>query len=275
VRPSSSATTRCAARLAQVSVASGHAQARRADADGRRFFDEFASVRVSRLRATGVIDPAKSQAVIPFPNGTTKLIGTGHVHFPNGGGYSYFVCPKCAKLAGVLYLIDDALLCVRCCAAMAIAYRTRMGFGRSERRHARDKALDQLIAKVETNKPLRFKPAPASWGGRCQLVYNSRNLTNSMRRRQIELRLSQLAAQQASSLAKDGDTLRTYQPNEAARQLIDIRPIWRAGSTEQLQQGLDAAQVTILAALNSDDPRQRITAAKLLLNTKQARERGL
>ena len=36
------------------------------DADYRRFFDEFACVRVSRLRATGVIDPAKRQSVIPF-----------------------------------------------------------------------------------------------------------------------------------------------------------------------------------------------------------------
>jgi hypothetical protein len=31
------------------------------------FFDEFTSVRVLRFRATGVIDPAKRQAVIPFP----------------------------------------------------------------------------------------------------------------------------------------------------------------------------------------------------------------
>jgi hypothetical protein len=158
---------------------------------------------------------------------------------------------------------------------MAIAYRTRMGFGRSERRQARDKALDQLIAKLETKTPLRLKPAPASWGGRCKLVYNSRNLTNSMRRRLIELRLSQLASLQASSLAKDGDTLRTHQPSQTARQLIDIRPIWRAKSSEQLQQALDKAQATILTALNSGDPQQRIDAARLLLNTKQARERGL
>jgi hypothetical protein len=247
---------------------------RRTDADSRRFFDEFESVRVSRLRATGVIDPARRQAVIPFGD-KQKLIGTAHVRFPNGGGYSYFRCPNCDKLAGVLYLVDDAPLCVRCCAAMAIAYRTRMGFGRSERRQARDQALDRLIKKVETQTPLRFKSAPANWGGRCQLVYRSRSLAVSMRRRLIELRLAQLASPQASSLAKYGDTLRTYQPTAEAKQLIDIKPIWRASSTEQLQQGLDAAQVTILAALNSDDPRQRITAAKLLLNTKQARERGL
>jgi hypothetical protein len=96
-----------------------------------------------------------------------------------------------------------------------------------------------------------------------------------MRRRLVELRLCQLATQQASSLAKDHDTLRSYQPSAAAKQLIDVRPIWRASSTEQLQQALDTVQVTILAALNSDDPQQRMNAAKLLLNTKQARERGL
>ena len=68
---------------------------RRSDATGRRFFDEFESVRVSRFRATGVIDPAKRQALIPFPGGERqKLIGTAHVRFPNGGGFSYFVCPN-------------------------------------------------------------------------------------------------------------------------------------------------------------------------------------
>jgi hypothetical protein len=96
-----------------------------------------------------------------------------------------------------------------------------------------------------------------------------------MRRRLIELRLDQLLSQQASSLAKDGDTLKTYQPSQAARQLIDTKPIWRARTSEALQQALDDAQSIIFAALNSDDPRQRLNAAKLMLRTKQARERGL
>jgi hypothetical protein len=246
---------------------------RRADATGRRFFDEFMSVRVSRLRATGVIDPAKREAVIPVGD-KQKLIGTAHVRFPNGGGFSYFRCPKCDKLAGVLYLIDDAPRCIRCCAAIGVAYRTRMGFGRSERQRARDQALDRLIEKVETKQRLRFKPAPASWGGKCQLVYGSRRLNLSMRRRLIELRLNQLASRQASSLAKDGDALRTYQPTAEAKQLIDVAPIWRANSTEQLQQALDAAQSIVLAALNSDDFRTRLAAAKLLLRTRPARDRG-
>ena len=180
---------------------------RRSDGHFRRFFDEFTKLRISRLRATGVVDPAKRYALIPVGE-KQKLIGTAHVRFPNGGGYSYFRCPRCDRLAGVLYLIDDAPRCVRCCAAIGITYRTRMGFGRSERQHAREKVLDRLIAKLETAEPLRFKPAPANWGGKCQLVYRSRSLSLSMRRRLIELRLDQLASQQARSFAKDGDTLR-------------------------------------------------------------------
>jgi hypothetical protein len=246
---------------------------RRSDAHFRRFFYEFTKLRISRLRATGVVDPAKRFALIPIGD-KQKLIGTAHVRFRNGGGYSYFRCPRCDRLAGVVYLIDDAPRCVRCCAAIGITYRTRMGFGRSERLRARDQALDRLIAKVETSERLRFKPAPANWGGKCQLVSRSRSLTWSMRRRLIELRLDQLASQQASSLAKDGNTLKTYQPSQATKQLVDTKPIWRARTSEALQQALDDAQSTIFAALNSDDPQERLNAAKLMLRTKQARERG-
>jgi hypothetical protein len=83
-----------------------------------------------------------------------------------------------------------------------------------------------------------------------------------MRRRLIELRLSQLTSQQASSLAKDSDTLRAFQPSKATKQLIDTTPIWRARTSEQLQQALDHAQSIIIAALNSDDPRQQLKAAR-------------
>jgi hypothetical protein len=96
----------------------------------------------------------------------------------------------------------------------------------------------------------------------------------SMRRKLVGLRLNQLVSQQASSLAKDGDTLRTYQPSQAAKQLVDTKAIWRARTSEQLERALDDARSTIFAALNSDDPRQRLNAAKLMLRTKQARERG-
>ena len=246
---------------------------RRADADSRRFFDEFEKVSVSRLRANGTIDPAKRQALIPFPNGTTKLIGTGHVHFPNGGGYSYFVCPKCAKLARKLYLIDDAPRCTRCCDAMNIKHRTKYGFGREARRREQDKQLDQLIAKLETVEPLRLH-TPPSWQGAAKRVYRSRHLTERMRRHMITLRLKQLSTQHTK--ASEGlNITRAYKPRSEALAVIpDLAQVWKARTYERLQQALDKAQIAILKALESDDPQLRITAAKLLLNTKQGRERG-
>jgi hypothetical protein len=162
----------------------------RVDADGRRFLDAFLSVRVSRLRATGVIDPSKPQAVISFPGGKQKIIGTAHVRFPNGGGWSFFVCPGCAKLAQNLWSIDDRPLCAKCCNGLNIWHRTKWGFGRHERLTAKDKVLDQLIAKLEATTPLRFNPAPKHWRGRARLVSNSRRLTARMRRSLVVCRLN-------------------------------------------------------------------------------------
>jgi hypothetical protein len=247
---------------------------RRADADTRRFFDEFEKVRVSRFRAMGVIDPAKREALIPFPNGKTKLIGVGHVRLKYGGGWSFFVCPKCAKLAGTLHLIEDRPLCWRCCDAMGVKHRSKWGLTRHERRRAADQHLDQIIAKLETREPLRLN-TPASWEGKAQLVTNSRRLTKRMRRRMITLRLNQLASQQQKTNNDGLKLTRAYKPrSDALTAIPELRQVWRANSRERLQQALDKAQITILKALDSDDPNQRLAAARLMLNTKQARERG-
>ena len=248
---------------------------RRADADTRRFFDEFEKVRVSRFRAMGVIDPAKREALIPFPNGKTKLIGTAHTRLKYGGGWSFFLCPKCAKLARTLYLIDDAPLCCTCCDAMNIRHASAYGFGRAARLEASDKALDRLVAKLEATERLRLKPHPSSWRGRNQIVVGTRRKTEQMRRRMIALRLNQLANQQASSRAGKDEALVTMRPAPEARQLMDLSAIWKANTSETLSQALDTAQITILTALDSDDPQTRLNAAKLMLRTKQARDRGL
>ena len=133
---------------------------RRADADNRRFFDQFEKVRVSRFRAMGVIDPAKRTALIPFPNGKTKLIDTAHTKLKYGGGYSYFVCPKCGRRTPTLYLIEDAPRCTHCCDAMNIKHASAYAFGRDARRRAADKHLDQLVAKVEANEPSHCASSP-------------------------------------------------------------------------------------------------------------------
>ena len=76
---------------------------RRQDADLRRFTDEFPSVRVSRFRAMGIVDLAKRTAIIAFPDGKQKLLNVAHTRLKYGGGWSFFICPGCAKLAQTLY----------------------------------------------------------------------------------------------------------------------------------------------------------------------------
>ena len=89
----------------------------------------------------------------------------------------------------------------------------------------------------------------------------------------IVCRLAMLASQQAAKQGDDG-LLRAYLPRADAARAVDIKPIWQARTSEQLQRALDAAQSVMFAALDSNDPRQRLAAAKLFLRTKQARERG-
>jgi hypothetical protein len=247
---------------------------RRADADTRRFFDQFESVRISRFRAMGIVDPSRPQAVIPFPGGSTKLLSVSHTAFPNGGGWSFFVCPKCAKRSMRLYLVDDAPLCWRCCEAINIRHAAKWGFGRAERLKASDRALDQLIAKLETTKPLRLKPAPPHWNGHF-IQSRERKLTR-LRKRMIALRLNQLASQQTKANNAYLKLTRAYEPRSDALMAIpELAQIWKARTHESLEQALDKAQVAILTALESSEPQQRMAAARLLFNTKQARDRGL
>jgi hypothetical protein len=245
---------------------------RRADADHRRFLDEFECVKIPRLRATGVVQIDAPHAIIQVGD-RQKLIGLAHVRFRNGGSWSLFRCPKCARRANRLWLIEDRPLCRHCCEGIGIVHRSKWGFGRHERLRARDQKLDELIAQLDAITPLRFKAAPKHWRGRARLVSNSRRLTARMRRSLIFCRLAMLATQQSAKQGDDG-LLRAYQPLAEAARATDIKPIWRATSVEVLQQALDRAQIAILAALDSNDPQQRLAAAKSFLRTKQARERG-
>ena len=68
---------------------------RRADADSRRFFDEFLCVKIPRLRATGVVQLDAPHAIIQVGD-KDKLIGLAHTKFRHGGSWSYFRCPTCA-----------------------------------------------------------------------------------------------------------------------------------------------------------------------------------
>ena len=54
----------------------------------------------------------------------------------------------------------------------------------------------------------------------------------------------------------------------------DLKSLWQAKSTEDIHIALDNAQSALLEALESDDPRMRMIAARLMVKTRQARERG-
>ena len=64
--------------------------------------------------------------------------------------------------------------------------------------------------------------------------------------------------------------IRGYQPRKAAIEAIpDLKRLWKAQTTEALEQALDQAQIAILDALQSDDMRIRIIAVSLMLKTRQ------
>jgi hypothetical protein len=69
--------------------------------------------------------------------------------------------------------------------------------------------------------------------------------------------------------------LRAYKPRAAAIETIpNLKLLWRAKSTEDLEIALDTAQSTILQGLQSDDFQTRLNSATLMLRSRQARERG-
>jgi hypothetical protein len=90
-------------------------------------------------------------------------------------------------------------------------------------------------------------------------------------------RLALIAYQQQQSIEPHEalPLLRAYKPRAAAIEAVpDLKSLWRARSTEDLEQALDKAQATILRALKSDDSPTRLRAASIMLRSRQARERG-
>jgi hypothetical protein len=243
------------------------------DADSRIFFDQLVSVGVSRLRATGAIRLEDRQGIIAFGD-EQKLVGLACTKFPNGGSWSYFVCPKCGRRAKRLWLVNDAPRCRHCLEKLGVRYRSAYGFGRTERLRERDRRIDTLQAMLEGG-PMRFKPVPPNWGNR-RLDRRNR-LTVALQRARIAARLALIAyqQQQSSEPHEPSPLLGAYKPRAAATEAIpNLKSLWRAKSIEDLEIALDEAQSTILEALQSNDPQTRLNAATLMLRSRQARERG-
>jgi hypothetical protein len=115
----------------------------------RLFQDDLPSVTISPLRAAGVVTSGTAWVVVTFGEGDSALkrrVGVMHVSFPNGGSWSFFICPVCGRPARSLKL-NDKPMCRRCCLREGIGYRVSSGspVERDAARMARLQKLRELL----------------------------------------------------------------------------------------------------------------------------------
>jgi hypothetical protein len=115
----------------------------------RLFQDHLASLSISRLRASGVVTRDTKLVEIVFGegnNGLTREVKVVHRRFPNGGGWSFFLCPVCERPARILKLHEKPM-CRRCCLREGIGYLVSSGtpVERDLARVARLKKLRDLL----------------------------------------------------------------------------------------------------------------------------------
>jgi hypothetical protein len=128
----------------------------------RCFHDDLPTCEsVSRLRASGVITPYTTGVVVCFGEGESVLrreVRVVHRKLRNGGSWSFFVCPECARRARVLKLHDGKPKCWRCCQACGVRYRSANG-SPVERDVARLARLQNLRKQLDGG-PARLHPRP-------------------------------------------------------------------------------------------------------------------
>jgi hypothetical protein len=129
---------------------------------GHRLFQDDLppSPTISRLRASGVVTAETRSVVVTFGEGESALAREVHVThqiFPNGGSWSFFVCPACGRPARLLKLHEKPM-CRRCCLREGIGYRVSSGtpVERDMARVARLKKLRELL----DGGPARLHPRP-------------------------------------------------------------------------------------------------------------------
>jgi len=77
--------------------------------------DDLPAIGISRLRATGAVTPEMTAIAVNMGDGVERTLKLSHTKFPNGGGWSFFVCPQCGHRSRTLRLTEDGrLVCRRC-----------------------------------------------------------------------------------------------------------------------------------------------------------------
>src|ERR1700729_810964 len=114
------------------------------------------SPSVSRLRAEGKITADMTSVWIGF--GAIELkreVRLDHRRFPNGGSWSFFLCPRCDRRVRRLRLNDGRAMCSYCCGNFH-----RISYGSPEPRwKAREPRIGKL-QKLIDDGPARLNPRP-------------------------------------------------------------------------------------------------------------------
>ena len=87
----------------------------------RLAIDDLPSISASRMRAAGEIRAEDRTAVIRLGD-LAFTVALSHLQFPNGGGWSFFVC-SCGRRAGRLRSHQGGLACPHCLKARGLRYQ--------------------------------------------------------------------------------------------------------------------------------------------------------
>jgi hypothetical protein len=117
-------------------------------------YDELPGVSVSRLRALGDITEEMKVATIKLGQ-YEFAVGLSLFRWPNGGSWSFFVCP-CGRRARILRLFEGGLTCCRCLKARGL--HARIELIRTERRSAL--LTPKRLERLKSEAPARLNPRP-------------------------------------------------------------------------------------------------------------------
>jgi hypothetical protein len=117
-------------------------------------YDDLPGVSVSRLRALGDITEEMKVATVKLGEDEFTM-GLSLFRWPNGGSWSFFVCP-CGRRALILRLFEGGLACCRCLKARGL--HARVELVRTERRAAWP--TPKRLERLRSNAPARLNPRP-------------------------------------------------------------------------------------------------------------------
>lgn len=122
------------------------------------------AIKASRLRKLHAITPDTKTVRLEL-EGRTFDVGLAHTRLKDGGGWSYFLCPSCGRLAQTLRLLEARLACRSCDGLLA---RCQM--------HEKAPAIARLIAKLDG--PVKRRPKLERSLRRKLIVERERRLGN-------------------------------------------------------------------------------------------------